>query len=171
MSFPAIIRTASIILLSAWLAACGSSGGGSSSDGTLELKDLDGTWTTACLVDAPNSLMVELLINNGTLNSTTTTYAGNTCSGGVMMIELTNLSLKLGDAVTLDGSVAGITTATEVDATNTTPMSPDNGEVEYSIIAIKGDSLYYGDFDGVNDGTTPARRSIQLDDSVVFTRI
>lgn len=170
MNLPTIIRTASIILLSAWLAGCGSSGGGSSSDGTLELKDLDGTWTTACLVDAPNSVIVELLINNGTVNSTTTTYGTTTCTGSVTA-EPTNLSLKLGDAVTLDGSVAGITTATEVDATNTTPLSPDNGEVEYSIIAIKGDALYYGDFDGVNDGTTPTRRSIQLDDSVVFTRI
>jgi hypothetical protein len=80
-------------------------------------------------------------------------------------------SIALGGAVTVDGSVAGITVATEIDITDMTPMSAQYGEVSYDLIAIQGNRFYLGLVDGVNDGSTPALRPAQLDDKLVYTRI
>jgi len=169
MSYPVNMRAGSIILLSAWLAACGGSGGGDSS-GALSLKDFDGTWTSNCRVDLVTSFVEQAIIVNGTVNATLTEYTGSTCSGSIMTVENFTYSLALGKAVTVDGSVAGISVATEIDTTDVTPMSAQYGDVNYDLVAIQGNKLYFGDSSGANDGTTSLLRPTQLDDELVYTK-
>ena len=43
-------------------------------------------------------------------------------------------------------------------------------EWHYELIAVKDNKMYLGDTDGVNDGTTEALRSTQLDGAFVLTK-
>jgi len=159
-----------ILGLACGLVAC-SSGSGSNDDEAVSLNDLDGSWTTPCFVDAMamTSEMDVFTFDQGDISAVVTTYAGTTCSG-MMMQEIQTATYVLGATVSVDGSVAGITVATEIDITNTTP-GPDFGDIDYDIIAIRNNNLYAGDTDGANDGTTPALRPTQLDPDVVLTRL
>ena len=173
MNYRNLRRAWLIILLSAWLVACSSSGSGSDSDGdggaVISLKDLDGTWETDCLVDAPFSVSLVVTFNNGNADLSETEYADGACTM-VMTVNSRDLLFELGSAVMLDGAVAGITSATQADVTITTPMIAETGNVDYDIIAIKGNSLYIGDSNGANDGSTLALRPTQLDAEYVFTK-
>lgn len=81
-----------------------------------------------------------------------------------------NFSYVFGNDITVDGSVAGITTAIQVNNTDTTPGSSTLGQTSYDIFAVKDlITLYVGDTLGANDGTTEVLRPIQLAD-IPFTR-
>ena len=107
-----------------------------------------------------------LVINNGTGTRTETEYMDGACATPMVM-NPSVFTFSLGTAVTLNGDVAGITSATELDITVTNPPPT---ETFYDIIALVGDSIYLGDSLGANDGTTPALRPTELDDEVVFVR-
>lgn len=169
MSYRNAMRAGLILLLSAWLAACSGSGGGGDDD-QLSLRDLNGTWTTPCLFDGAVTLMATLNITNGAAILQLVTYSDMLCMS-IMMDEIETYDFELGAVVEVDGSVDGIVVATRVDITNTTIGSPDIGEVDYDLIAVKGNTMYFGDTDGANDGSTPALRPTQLDGDIYFVKM
>ena len=127
---------------------------------------LNGTWESSCIVDDPDSFTAEVTIFNGDITTLITTYSDSLdCTPvGAVTPDILTSSYTLGSDVTVDGSVAGITTATQIDITDTTPGSP--GETDYDIIAIKDLLTFYTGFiDAVYTGKTPATRPIQLDNT------
>ena len=139
-------------------------------DGSVTDLLLNGNWLSNCVVEVPNSFMVAATLKNGVGSSVGTTFSDTACTM-VSMVEQDTFTYTLGADVTVDGSVAGITTATEVDTTDTTVGSPDIGTIEYDIFAIKDlVTLYVGDTDGINDGSTAALRPTTLSSTIIFTK-
>ena len=161
-----LIRAGSILLLTTWLVACGGSSGGGDDDEVVAFNDLNGDWTSGCFVDAPFSVKLDVTFNDNNVTVTETEYADAACSMPTTVKNETS-SFTLGGAVSLDGSVAGITSATKIDITSLS----DPGDTDYDLIAIKDDTLYLGDDSGANDGSTPELRPTQLDGNFILTRI
>ena len=158
------------------LAGCGGgsggSGGGGGVSGAVTTTLATGTWKSPCLLDDEDPLdivnfIIEIIIDATTITGTVTIYdqADTTCTA-VLMAENLDFTYTLGGNVTVDGSVAKITTATKIDITD--PGLPI--EIDYELIAISNDKLYLGNTDGANDGTSDALRPTQLDGSEFFTR-
>ena len=159
-----------ILLVSAFSSVLALSACSSSDDpapATLTNALLNGTWASGCVIDGPDSFTAIATFNNGNGTTEITGYIGDTTCTNVSFIENETFSYILGSDVTVDGSVAGITTATQIDITDTTdPNSPDFGTIDYDIFAITNlITLYAGNTDGVNDGSTAALRPTQLDDT------
>jgi hypothetical protein len=134
---------------------------------------LNGTWVSNCgIIDPVSSNNIVLVFNNGVGTGTYTTYDDDLCSpNSITMVEPLTFTYTLGSNVTVDGSVAGITTATQFDMTDTTQGSATFGETTYDIAAIKDSTTFYiGDDSGTNDGSTPALRPTQLQGFLVFTK-
>ena len=141
-------------------------------------------WTSGCVIDGANSYRPTLVFttSGGVLYS-----SGNGTSSNIYYFEdttctvteafpipetqnLNTFSYTLGNDVIVDGSVAEITEATELDTINTTEGSLDFGVKEYDIFAIKDTfTLYFGNKTDPNNGTTIELRPTQLD-SVIYTR-
>ena len=162
-----------MLALAISLTSCGGGESSGTNSGAV-LTSLNGTWRSDCFLDPvflPGaSLLVSGTFNSGAVTIIGTTYDNATCNGNISMQETLTGTYILGSAVTVDGSVAGITTATKIDYTETTAGSPDFGEITYDLVAIKDNKLYQGDTDGVNDGATEMLRATQLDGQIVFTR-
>ena len=165
-----------IIALSAiviGLAGCSSDDPAANLSSTLTNALLNGTWASGCVDDTPDSLQITAMFNNGTGSVSITKFVGDTtCDpANLATVENETFTYTIGTDVTVDGSVAGITTATQVDFTDTTAGSPDIGTIDYDIFAIKDlITLYIGDTDGANDGSTAALRPIVLMD-LPFTKL
>lgn len=132
---------------------------------------LNGTWVGVCFDDGGSSwVKLSFELDNGNATAKLTTYDDATCATVAMIEILATATYTLGADVTLDGSVAGITTATEFDSTQITGVSP--GQKSYDIYAILGDKLYQGDSSLPNDGTSPATRPTSLNGDVdeIFTK-
>lgn len=133
---------------------------------TLTNALLNGTWASDCFVDASDSFTVIATFNDGNGTTEITNYIGDTTCTNISFIENETFSYIFGNDVTVDGSVAGITTATQIDVTDTTIGSPTLGEIDYDIFAITNlITLYIGNTNGVNDGSTAALRPTQLDNT------
>lgn len=145
-------------------------------------------WTAECVVDINNtdSYIPTLeftsdggvLYNSGTGTSSEVYYLGDlTCTVTEAAPEpeiqnLSTFSYTLGSNVIVDGSIAEITEATELDTVNTTEDSADLGATEFDIFAIKDKyTLYFGNKAELNDGTTIELRPTQLTESVIYTRL
>jgi hypothetical protein len=121
------------------------------------LTSIDGIWQSACqareIDGGPYSFQVTLTADGGNSVIIQDFYNGLTCEG-VNLDEdgPENETYTLGDVVTLDGSVASITSATKIDSTD------EDGVTSYSIVAISGNNLYIGDDDDDDD-----------DDSIIET--
>ncbi len=174
--FKQLARFAAISTILLTLAACG--GGGSDSDddddnggdGGAPLTNINGAYVSECLVtSATESTEFIYVAQDGDLVVTRNDYMDDACTVNPIA-SLATATYVLGGSVGLDGSVAGITSATEIDITNTTVGSPDLGEITYDIVAIDGDTVYVGQSDGVNDGSTPALRHTELDGDFPLTR-
>jgi len=164
------------------LAGCGGSSGGSGDSGSSEggvsgavtTALATGTWKTPCNLNDEDpadivNFIIEVIIDATTITGTVTDYdqADTTCTGiSLAVVGLDPLTYILGGDVTVDGSVAGITTATKIDTTDLGPPI----EIDYDLIAISNNKLYLGNTDGVNDGTSDALRPTQLDSVYFFTR-
>ena len=151
---------------------CGSSTSGDTGV-TVTHALLNGTWKSNCvIIDAATSVEIDAVFNNGDGTGTVRTYNDNLCLPGNLVSTVPEtITYILGSDVIVDGSVAGITTATQIDITDATPGSPTYGETDYDIVAIKDSTtLYTGDISGVNDGSTPALRPTQLTDFVFVTK-
>ena len=144
-------------------------------------------WTAECVVDINNtdSYIPTLeftsdggvLYNSGTGTSSEVYYLGDlTCTVTEAAPEpeiqnLSTFSYTLGSNVIVDGSIAEITEATELDTVNTTEDSADLGATEFDIFAIKDKyTLYFGNKAELNDGTTIELRPTQLSESDIYTR-
>ena len=166
------------------LTGCGSSSDSSDDDSATDtgsetsaddpITGLKGSWLTKCfsepevLADYTSNLLSTF--DNGTITSIVTGYDDTSCSGNIITQEIFTFTYKLGDTITIDGSVAGITTATEIDVTETTEDSLDFGEKSFDIIAVNGDKMYVGDLNSLNNGTTEALRATKLDADNILTR-
>ena len=108
------------------------------------LTSIDGIWQSACQaveIDGGNfSFQVTLTADGGNSVVIQDFYNGLTCEG-VNLDEdgPENETYTLGDVVTLDGSVASITSATKIDSTD------EDGVTSYNIVAVSGSNLYIGD--------------------------
>jgi hypothetical protein len=138
----------------------------------LTHASLNGTWVSNCGITDIGSNNIVLVFNNGDGAGTYTIYDDDLCSPlSINNVEPATFTYTLGSNVTVDGSIAGITTATQIDITETTQGSATLGEITNDIGAIKDSTtLYNGDDSGTNDGSTPALRPTQLQDILVFTK-
>ena len=144
------------------------------------------TWTSECVVDGADSYISTLvftsdggiLYNSGTGTSSNSYYLEDTtCTVNetfpVPDIRDSNtFSYTLGNNIIVDGSVAEITEATEIDTTtNTSGGLITFGVADYDILAIKDKyTLYFGNKADPNNGTTIELRPRQLSESVIYTR-
>lgn len=142
---------------------------------------LNGTWNTGCVIDGTNSYLPVLTFastggkfyDSGTGTSSTLYHTDNTtCSTfEPEVLDLSTFSYTLKDEVTVDGSVAELSEAMQIDTVNTTEGSVNIGAEEYDIFGIKDKyTLYFGDKSGTNDGSTTDLRPLQLTDTNVFTK-
>ncbi len=139
-----------------------------------------------CVPDDENSYIPTLvfttnggaLYNSGTGTSSNVYYLGNTTCTITEAFpvpeirDLNTFSYTLGNNVIVDGSVAEITEATEIDTTtNTTAGLITFGVAEFDIFAIKDKfTLYFGNKTDTNDGTENYLRPTQLSDTIIYTR-
>ena len=149
---------------------------------------LNVTWTSECVVDinGTDSYIPTLaftsdggvLYNSGTGTSSNSYYVEDTTctvtdAFPVPEIRDSNtFSYTLGKNVIVDGSVAEITDATEIDTTtNTSGGLIPFGVAEFDIFAIKDKvTLYFGNKADLDSGTTIELRPTQLSDSFIYTR-
>ena len=133
------------------------------------LTSVDGTWVSSCIVDGDTSSNTTFIYTNGTGSVLEKTYSDTTCTT-ISMQQEAGFSYTLGSALTapvaVNGPVVGLITANKINVTYT------SGQVGgyFDIVAIKNNSLFTGDDNGTNDGTTEALRPTQLDGSVVYRR-
>ena len=157
------------------LAGCSSSSDDAtvppSIDGSVTHLLLNGAWLSNCVVEAPISFRVSALLNDGIGSTIVTVFSDTGCTITPEVEPPETFTYTLGANVTVDGSVAGITTATQVDFIGTTPGAIPAGEESFDILAIKDlNTLYVGDDTGVNDGTTAALRPTTLSSTITFTK-
>ena len=142
---------------------------------------LNNTWISECVVDEANSYIPTLvfttnggtLYNSGTGSSSKIYHTDDTTCSTLEpeVVDINTFSYTLGKDITVDGTVADITEATEIDTINTTEDSADLGAGEYDIFAIKDRfTLYFGNKVEPNNGTTADLRPTQLSDSVIYSR-
>lgn len=121
----------------------------------IALTSVNGTWLGECQVDGDTSSTVEQALMDGDLKLTVRTFSDTLCNALSSQPFITG-TYTLGGAVSVDGSVDGITTATQVNSVfenNTLPA-------DFGLVAIKGDKLYLGlnGADGsATDGTSAAK--------------
>jgi hypothetical protein len=142
---------------------------------------LNATWRSECVVDGTNSYIPTLVFNmdgsssydTGTGSSSRIYHTDNTTCSSLEpeVIDLATFSYTLGNIIALDGAVAEITEAIQIDTVNTTEGSTDIGATEFDIYAVKDRlTLYFGNKEAPYDGTTAELRPIQLTDSVIYYR-
>lgn len=142
---------------------------------------LNATWISECLVDGANSYIPTLVFasagsasyDSGTGSSSKIYHTGDTTCSTITpeVVDLYTFSYSLGNDIIVDGSVAEITDATEIDTVNTTEESVDLGATEYDIFAIKDKyTLYFGNKDEPYNGTTADLRPTQLSDTIIYHR-
>ena len=142
---------------------------------------LSATWTSECVIDGANSYVPVLTFstsgsssyNSGNCTSSNIYHTDNTTCDSLEpeTLDLNTFSYTLGNDVIVDGSVAELTEAIELDTVNTTVDSPDIDAEEFDIFAIKDKyTLYFGDKTDPNNGTMIDLRPTQLSDAVIYTR-
>lgn len=156
-----------IIIVSAilaGLAGCSSSDTSTpaSVSGTVTTAQLIGTWLIACEAEAAGGSIdgsVTLTATTGDVEINIYDNANCTSQNGM---EMDSFTYTLGSDFALDGTVAGITTGTELDSIDTNTLVPS-----FDSIALVGTSLYLGDdeADPAKDASTPAARPTKLDDT------
>jgi hypothetical protein len=134
---------------------------------------LIGTWSLCGKTDstaAGNSAKIALTLTATTFSSIETAFTGTTvCDSGsaatVIPEPANTANYVLGNQVTVNGTVKGITNATQFTTT-------DAIGTEFSLIAINasGTQLFIGDTDAAQSGTSEALRATQLDNDVALTK-
>ena len=150
-------------LITVGLASCSSNDPAAPTDEELTHLLLNGTWQGACLEAGALSFKVEHIYNNGTGSTSLNEYANGTCIGTPVSTPK-DFTYTFGADVTVDGTVAGITEAQEINLVFSDAAFSD----EYNIFAIKDlISLYTG----VVTGTTPETRPAQLFEPSLLTLV
>jgi hypothetical protein len=158
-------KTVSVLMVSMTLVACGSSS--SSTGGTLASTSIAGTWAS-CAIDVNGSdstTLVATFTDSGDAFRQNTKHVGSTtCDTSVNNVDLKidNTGIfTLNSAVTVDGSVEGITIAAQFDFSNLNIINKTIS-APFDLVAIKDNSLFFGDTNGDTDGSTSALRPTQL---------
>ncbi len=136
---------------------------------TVTATQLVGTWIGDCEVDKLDpqlSIKASLIytITDGVRDKTL--YSDGICQQVMMILPQDSFSYTLGSDFTLDGTVAGITTGTEANITDT-----PTGITRYNSIALVGNKLYVGDgeADPARDTSAADKRPTKLD-YISFTK-
>jgi hypothetical protein len=131
----------------------------------LTTADLVGIWKD-CYADGGDSIEQTYTFTTSNADIVETEFTGSTdCSGGGAVAETLNTTYVLGNIVTVNGSIIGITNSTQITFTDTT----DASNQLFDLVAIEGvvdRQLIFGDTDGDTqgdpDGGTEANRATQL---------
>jgi hypothetical protein len=131
----------------------------------LTTAELVGIWKD-CNADGGNSIEQIYTFTTSTAEIVETEFTGSTdCSGGGVVAETLNTTYVLGNIVTVNGSIIGITNSTQITFTDTT----DASNQLFDLVAIEGvvdRQLIFGDTEGDTqgdpDGETEANRATQL---------
>jgi hypothetical protein len=125
----------------------------------LTTADLVGIWKD-CNADGGNSIEQIYTFTTSTAEIVETDFTGSTdCSTGGVIAETLNTTYVLGNIVTVNGSINGITNSTQITFTDTT----DASNQLFDLVAIDGDvQLILGDTEGDPNGETEANRATQL---------
>jgi hypothetical protein len=121
---------------------------------------LVGTWVS-CNNNGNIDTRTSITVTNSGMSIIDADFTLNSnCSGNAVSQEPEEtVSYELGSLVTVNGAVAGLTNATQLDITFTTVGSPSFGQKAFSIIAVKGNQMFFGDKENT---TIKADRSSQL---------
>ncbi|HEB83360.1 MAG TPA: hypothetical protein ENJ11_10920 [Gammaproteobacteria bacterium] len=162
-----IIYLCAYLLAGAGLAACSSSGdgdGGGSGGATLTTSDLTGTWS-GCENESGGSVDIGVTIDSSSITVAFEAYDAADCTGNIIDSGSETLSYTLGGSCTLDGTVAGITSGTELDTTVvTSTVGNTPGDKTYDCITVSGNNLYVSDdeADPAKDASAPDKRPTRL---------
>jgi hypothetical protein len=152
------LKVASVLMASIALVACG--GGGSTNPATGDEASINGVWRS-CNIQGDDSEQNVITFVDGVASTQDTEHTGtNTCNTAKtsITIEEGTVSYTLGSAVTVDGSVSNITTATKLN----TEFFGESNFNAFDLIAIKDNVVFFGNSDGTNNGTSDALRPTQL---------
>jgi hypothetical protein len=152
------LKAASVLMASIALVACGS--GGSGNPATDDETSINGVWRS-CNIQGDDSEQNVITFLDGVASTQDTEHTGTTTCNTAktsITIEEGTVSYTLGSAVTVDGSVSNITTATKL---NTEFFGESNFDA-FDLIAIKDNVVFFGDSEGTNNGTSDALRPTQL---------
>lgn len=136
----------------------GSTGGG----GTVSTSTIiDGTWKTGCRDAGDFSSTHEFVALNGTIQSDFTFFDDENCTVVSSAVSETS-TYTIGDAVAVNGTAEGITSANKMD-------NVGGSDSPFTIVALTsdGNTLYSGDFftgDGNTEATRPTQLSLDADD-------
>lgn len=125
----------------------------------LTPAELVGIWKD-CNADGEDSIEQIHTFTTSTVSIVETKFTGNTeCSGGVAVSETLDATYVLGNIVTVNGAVIGITNTTQINMISTA----DKTKKSFDLIAIDGGKqLILGDTSEDKDGNTEANRATQL---------
>jgi hypothetical protein len=164
------LKAASVLMVSMTLMACGGSssiGTSGSLDSTGALTNLTGTWAR-CTINVNGSdstTLVATFTDSGEAFRQNTKHVGSTtCDTSVKDVDLKidNTGIfTLNSAAAVDGSVEGITTATQFNFSNLNIINKTIS-APYDLIAIKDNRLFFGDTNDDTNGTTSDLRPTQL---------
>jgi hypothetical protein len=152
------LKAASVLMASIALVACGS--GGSKNPAAGDEASINGVWRS-CNIQGDDSEQNVITFLDGVASTQDTEHTGTTTCNTAktsITIEEGTVSYTLGSAVTVDGSVSNITTATKL---NTEFFGESNFDA-FDLIAIKDNVVFFGDSEGTNNGTSDALRPTQL---------
>jgi hypothetical protein len=157
------LKAASVLMASIALVACGGSGSGNpttTATPTGAEASINGVWRS-CNVQGDDSEQNVITFLDGVASTQVTKHTGTTTCNTAktsITIEEGTVSYTLGSAVTVDGSVSNITTATKL---NTEFFGESNFDA-FDLIAIKDNVVFFGNSDDTNNGTSDALRPTQL---------
>jgi hypothetical protein len=131
----------------------------------LTTADLVGIWKD-CNADGGNSTEQIYTFTTSTAEIVETEFTGSTdCSAGGVVSENLNTTYVLGNIVTVNGSIKGITNSTQLTFTDATDASSQLFDL-VAIVGVVDRQLIFGDTDGDTqgdpDGETEANRATQL---------
>jgi hypothetical protein len=138
------LKAASVLMASIALVACGS--GGSANPATGNEASINSVWRS-CNIQGDDSEQNVITFVDGVASTQVTEHnSTNTCNTAKtsITIEEGTVSYTLGSAVTVDGSVSNITTATKL---NTEFFGESNFDT-FDLIAIKDNVVFFGNSDG-----------------------
>lgn len=150
-----------LIIMTFLLAGCA----GDSADNTTVLE---GKWTSTCVVDGADHFKFTINFSGNSLNFTQQLFIDAACSTVDVNEGLSSFSgnFNIGNSVTTSSGMS----ATEYDVN---VLEGDGVTEEFSIFSlfsIIDEKLYVGDLTGENDGSTLAKRAVDLNFDFYYTK-
>lgn len=162
-------KTMSILVLAVVVSGCG----GESSDSMVSTKEtdnglvteLEGQWLKSCgSVDQNDNEtlydIVELTFTNNKISSSIRNFTDSNCSQPYQDSPNPKSSsyFQTGDKVIVPGGLESTEIDSQINRSEGAPFIAN----EFDIYYISDNVLYFGDSNGVNDGSIAARRPVEL---------